>query len=220
MLKGAFLTIIGFTETQSVAQQGAAPFAVIPGDLYSGTFDRIFPQPTVNQRPKGSILSFVMRFYPGLDPALGTESQIRVILTPGVAPVVEYYLAERRVSSVLGEVLASNPQPDVAAVAARMRVIRRQGNVTSSQVLKWQKKMLQAVSSSFNSLPAQTKRANDTGGAQLWLDASSYELWYSSGPEFRVFFDDPTSPFAKWADGFRSEIAAKVKPQGDAANGK
>jgi hypothetical protein len=165
----------------------------------------------VDRDRKGTILSFVLRFRPGLDPALGAESQIKVIFTLGVEPVVEYYLAERRISSVIDEILATNPRPDVAEAAAWMKVTRKQGNVTSLQALRWQKEMLRAISNTLTSLPAQTRRVNDRGTASITLDASSYELWYSGGPEFHVDGVDPDSPFAKWADRFRSEVAARVK---------
>jgi len=199
----------------SHAQQTQVPPSERIGDvndIYGAALDRLFPRPASDRAPKGTIMSFVLRYEPGLDPALGAESQIKVTLTVGIEPLVEYYSADRRLESVLNDVLQVNARPTPDEIAARVQISRRVVKVSSSQALKWQREMLGAIGTTFNALPTETRRIYKTGTSYITLDASSYEIWYSEGLEnFRLAGADPASPFAKWAEHFRSEVISKIR---------
>jgi hypothetical protein len=164
----AALVLVILSSREASAQQSQ--------EAYRSALDRIFPLQNAAPNPRGIIMSFVLRYEPGLDPALGAESRIKVTITAGVEPVVENDRAERRLSSVVDEMLQVNPLLDPDEIARRMKITRKASKVSSSQALKWQKEMLQAVGSSLASLPPATKRTYETGTAYLTLDASAYEI--------------------------------------------
>jgi len=188
-----------------------AAFAQHSLELDRSTMDRIFPLQGADTNPRSTIMIFVLRYWPGLDPALGAESRIKVTIEVGEAPVVEYDRAERRLSTVLDEMIQVNPLPDPDEVARRMKITRKAIKVSGSQALKWQKDMLGAVGSALASLPPETKRTYETGTAYLTLDGSAYEIWYSSGLTSMLYNSDQDSAFVKWADHFRSEVALAAK---------
>jgi hypothetical protein len=204
---------------------GDASSQVASSDLYEQVLDRIFPQPSAGLKDRATI-RFALRFHPGLDPANGAESQILVtlpyenVLTEPVGHIrpgetyVEYSWTERRVSTLVEEMLGVNLNTRSDEVARAATVLRKHLWLPGNQALRWQKDLLQAISSSVTSLPATTKKIYETGTSTVFLDNSTYDLWYDGGDfQIQISSLDPRSPLAKWEEKFRLEIIGKTKPQ-------
>jgi hypothetical protein len=203
----SLLRLSAAPQQQSQPHASAAPTEAETGpDAYEQVLDRLFPRPRVVAQ-RGTILRFWLRFTPGLDPALGTESQINVTLVWNTGAVVEYVWADRRVWDVL-----SKAQPD--DVVSKVAVSRKTIKATPSQVMKWQQGLLQALSGIFSALPGETRKVYETDSATITLDASSYDVWYSQNQmefHYQATETPDQSAFIKWADSFRSEIITAAK---------
>jgi hypothetical protein len=85
-------------------------------------------------------------------------------------------------------------------------VTRKTIKVTASQVMKWQKGLLQALSKIFS-----LYHANAT---YITVDSSLYDAWYSNGQmnlHYHAADTPEQSALIKWAGYFCSEIVAAAK---------
>jgi hypothetical protein len=174
---------------------------------YDEIYERLFPPPRWDLRPKGTILQFCLRFHPGLDPALGTDSQVEVNLISGANPTAEFSSAARRIE----EVSHGNPRASLEEMAALLQVKRQMMQVTPAQVFRWQEGLLKALNRTLLAQAAEAKEAFETGTSYVTLDASRYDVWYSDGPVKYEIQGLVQPRFVKWADGLRSEIARGAK---------
>jgi hypothetical protein len=199
---------------QQLQPQPSSTHMEIGVSSYDQVLDRLLPAPRWSDFERGTILSFWLRFQPGLDPALGNDSQIKVVLFFRKAPHVEYLSTDRRVATVVNNLLETNPQAQPDDIVSKLVVSRKTLSATGSQIIEWQHGLLQAISSELSGLPAEASRVYDTGSEHIAVDASSYDVWYSEGQtefHYKATGVGDRSPFIKWADAFRSEIIAALK---------
>lgn len=166
-----------------------------------------FPRLVGISKPKGTILQFCLRFHPGLDRALGTDSQVEVTLISGANPTAEFSSATRRIE----EVSHANPGANLEEMAALLQVKRQMMQVTPSQVFTWQEGLLKALNRTLLAQAVEAKEAFETGTPYVILDASRYDVWYSDGPVKCEFHGLVQPRFVKWADDLRSEITRGLK---------
>ena len=215
LLLGCGAPLLNLSAAPQVRSGGKGDPQVEPGPAtYDQALNRVFPTPQQSDFQRGKILSFWLRFQPGLDPDLGTDSQIKVTLVWGTGAVVEYSSTAQRVDTVLHNLSEKNPKAQLDEVLSKLAITRKTLKATPSQVLGWQRGLLRALSQVFSTLPAETKTVYASGTATITVDASSYDVWYSEGQMEFHYADSRSSdqsPFVKWADGFRAEIIAALK---------
>jgi len=177
----------------------------IDHEEYDQVLDRLFP--VVSTRGPDIVFTLSLRITPAFDP----ESQIDIVLRRGQKSTVQYSRVGQNIFSTCNKLLETTGEHQPRALAEKFRVNRKVLNVSPDQILRWQRELFAAVTSSLLPLPRMATEFLASGAAVVALDGDSFELWYAQFPtEFNIRFSESDlakgASLIKWARSLHNDI--------------
>jgi hypothetical protein len=166
-----------FESSACIAQSSAAQVhPLVSPDAYRHILDAAFS----HEEPKAVQLqySIVLRFLSSKH----TESEVVIyVLRDGTAQVMFYRVSGSSVWNIANEYIQKTGGIDVHQIAKLIQTTKQVLPVSSSQATLWYSGLLRSIEQSSIQLQQERTTLGKTGETTIFLDGSTYELWFEQG---------------------------------------